>query len=159
EGSDRDSEMTVTELLKELRTVPAGTKLLVLDAGRGELSDGTSGVGDNSFAALLEKAVKDADDPTLWVLTANGPLERSHVSAEWGRPVFAYMVSQGLRGAADRDGNGVIQLDELYGFVQNGVANWVKLATGSAESQTPQLIHSDGAKSSTEQVASLRLMN
>jgi hypothetical protein len=159
EGSDRDSEMHVADLLSELKKVPAGTKLLVLDAGRGELSDGTSGVGDNTFAALLEKAVKDADDPALWVLTANGPLERSHVSADWGRPVFGYMVSRGLRGAADRDGNGVIQLDELYGFVQNGVANRVKLATAGAESQTPQLIHSDGGKPSTEQVASRRLMN
>jgi hypothetical protein len=158
EPGDRNSELQLADLLAALKNVEAGTKLLILDAGRDELAEGATGVGDDTFAALLEKAVNEADDPALWVLTANAPLERSHVSADWNRPVFGYMVSQGLRGGADRNRDGVIQLDELFNFVQSGVASWVKLATAAAESQTPQLIHFEYGKPSTEQVASRRLM-
>ncbi len=128
----------------------------MLDATNYAPQDGT--LVDNTFPALLEKAVKESADPELWVLTANASLERSHVSAAMHRSVFGYMVSQGLSGAADRDHDRVIRLDELYNYVQSAVAAWVKMATASNESQTPQLLHFDPEKLSPDRLATERLV-
>ncbi len=158
EPGDRNSEMPVSDVLAALKNVSSGTKLLILDAGRNELATNNS-TDDDTFPALLEKAVTEAEDPALWVLTANAPLERSHVSSERSRPVFGYMVTQGLRGEADRDHDGVIRLDELYNYVQSAVAAWVKTATAASETQTPQLFHYDAEKHSPDTIAAQRLIN
>ena len=150
-----ESAIPVSKVLESLRQVPAGTKLLILDAGRNELAIEDS-TDDDMFPALLNEEVKKNKDPSLWVLTANAALERSHVSAELKRPVFGYMVSQGLRGAADHNHDNEIGLDELSNYVRLGVAEWVKKVTEGAETQTPQVYNAE--MKSPDGVAALRLI-
>ena len=161
EPGDRKSEMPLSDVLVALKDVSAGTKLLILDAGRDELAPEAGAASDNTFPELLEKAVKESEDPTLWVLTANSALERSHVSPELKRSVFGYMVSQGLRGEADLNQDGEIRLNELYNYVQSAVAARVKMVTspGPGESQTPQLFHHDPDMLKPDRLAARRLVS
>ncbi len=159
EPGDEDSQLPLADLFADLKDVTAGTKLLVLDTGRDELVPELGKASQNTFPALLAKAVKESADPSLWVMTANSSLERSHVSPELGRSVFGFVVTQGLRGAADLNHDGEVRLDELYNYVQTVVVARVKKATSAGESQTPQLFHYDPEMLTPDHLAAQRLVS
>ena len=130
---------SLTELLGQVAKCRAGKKLLLLDAG--DLAcDPRLGVFVNEFPLLLDEEVRRVNDPGLWVLASNRPLEVSRVSESERRSAFGYFVSEGLAGAADRDGDGMVDLAELVGFVRGGVASWVSRQTRGVETQTPWLL-------------------
>ena len=115
---------SLAEFLGQIAQCRAGKKLVLLDAG--DLAyDPRLGVFVNEFPLLLDAEVRRVNDPGLWILASHRPLEVSHVSESERRSAFGYFVSEGLAGAADRDGDGMINLAELVGFVRNGVARWV----------------------------------
>jgi hypothetical protein len=134
------------DLLKQVADCSAKTKLVVLDAAHLQV-DPRLGVVVNEFGRMLDKEVREIDDDSLWVLASASPLELSHVSARDQRSVFAYYVSEGLRGEADRDGegnrcgddNGTVELHELVDFVRRGVADWVRRDSGGDEGQETQV--------------------
>lgn len=51
------------------------------------------------------------------ILTSSRPEEYSLEKANLGNSVFTYYLLDGLSGAADKDGNGVITIDEAYRYV------------------------------------------
>ena len=110
----------------------------------------------NEFAQLLEAEVRRVNHPGLWVLMSNGPLEVPHVSRSDSRSAFGYFVTEGLAGAADRDGDGVVELHELVEYVRQGVAGWVDRESSGAETQTPWLLH--GGEGSANAPAGLALL-
>ncbi len=130
----------IADLLDHLQQLPAKTKLLVLDAGREE-PDFRAAMSGYAFPRFLEKEVRRVNDPTLWVFTANTCLERSHVSTSLRQSVFGYVMSQGLKGAADTDEDKQLRIDELCQFVRDNVSKWVEKSTDGNDSQTPQLFH------------------
>lgn len=93
-------------------------------------------------------AITPEDDPTklnqnlldlhssLLSLTASRDREQSFESAEWGggHGIFTYFVVQGLHGAADVNGDGIITADELGEYVH---AN-VRQATGGKQNPTSE---------------------
>ena len=131
---------TLDQWLEQLKKCPAGKKLLILDSGN-LLHDVRMGMFVNEFPMLLDDAVRKVDDPNLWVLASHRPLEISQVSRTERRSVFAHYVAEGLAGAADRNGDGTVELAELVHFVRFGVSPWVAKQTGDAEAQTPWLLH------------------
>ena len=134
----------LSELLRQVGESPAGLKLVILDSGRIE-SDPRMGMLVNEFPRLLEQEVHATGDESLWVLSSNAILERSHVSRALERSVFGYFVTLGLTGAADANGDRAVDLDELYRFVRTNVSAWVRTATGGRETQTPLLLWGGGA--------------
>lgn len=132
------------DLLRQIGDSTAAVKLLILDAGRIE-SDPRMGMLVNEFPRLLQQEVAATGDDSLWVLTSNAILERSHVSRALERSVFGYFVSLGLRGAADANGDRAVDADELYRFVRTNVSAWVRAASGGRESQTPLLLWGGGS--------------
>ena len=146
---------SLAELLGQIAQCRAGKKLVLLDAG--DLAyDPRLGVFVNEFSLLLDEEVRRVNDPGLWVLASNRPLEVSHVSESERRSAFGYFVSEGLAGAADRDGDGVIDLAELVAFVRGGVARWASRQSGGVETQTPWLLH--GGEGAVRAPAGLALM-
>jgi len=131
----------VTQLLKELASVPAGTKLLILDAGRAN-DNAKDRLGLNLFPKLLAEAAEEARarDANLWVLCANSPFEISHVHQAWRKSVIGHVVFEGLVGRADLNNDGVIRLGELYAFVATGVSHLVSNATSKRQTQNPLLL-------------------
>jgi hypothetical protein len=127
------------EFLAQVGECPAALIVLVLDAEHIP-ADPRLGMLPNEFARLLEEEVARIKDPRIWVLAAAKPLEVSHTLPSMRRSVFGYFVAEGLRGAADRDGDGIVQLDEFARYVQDGVGQWVHDQSGGGESQTPRLL-------------------
>lgn len=72
--------------------------------------------------AALNKNLLDLHS-SLFSLTASRDREQSFESAEWGggHGIFTYYVVQGLHGAADTNGDGVVTADELAEYVHSNV--------------------------------------
>jgi hypothetical protein len=132
----------VSRLLGPVAESPADVKLIVWDAGQIDYDPGL-GIVANEFPSSLKTEVEETKDSSLSVLCSHGDLERSHRSLALDGSVFGTFVVKGLRGAADREGNGDDELDvaELDKFVRNKVSSWVAEATGEAATQVPVLIH------------------
>jgi hypothetical protein len=145
----------LADLLGQIERCPAAKKLLILDTG--ELpADPRLGMIVNEFAQLLEAEVRRVNDRGLWVLVSHRPLEAPHVSETADRTAFGYFVTEGLAGAADRNGDGTVELHELVEYVRRGVAGWVERESGGAETQTPWLLH--GGEGSADAPAGVTLL-
>ena len=73
---------------------------------------------------------------SIFSLTASRDREQSFESADWGggHGIFTYYVVQGLEGAADTNGDGVVTADELAEYVHTNV----RQATGSRQNPTSE---------------------
>lgn len=142
DGDGAAGRYPLGELLRQIAACEAAWKLVLLDTGQ-HIVDPRSGLPANEFPRLLEQEVRSINDPTLWVLTANRPLQMSHVSYAAGRSMFGHYVTEGLRGAADGNRDRAVSLAELDYFVRNGVAAWVRWDVGTPAAQVPWLLHAD----------------
>lgn len=127
------------QVLTQLATLRAKTKLLLLDACR-VASDPRWGMIADEFPRLLQEAVHETGDPTLWVLTANSLNEISQVSPSLERSVFGYYSSRGLQGAADLDGDRLVEIGEFYRYVSANVVQWTLETSGGLATQAPVLL-------------------
>jgi TolB-like protein len=57
----------------------------------------------------------------FFLLAATKPGEDSHEEPEWDHGAFTYAVLEGLDGAADGDGDGLISVSDLFGYVAREV--------------------------------------
>jgi hypothetical protein len=130
---------SVKELLGELKASQAGTKILILDAGRMDY-DPRLGIVENDFPSLLEKVVRDTHDTNLWVLCSHSDGQRSHTLPALHASVFGAYVASGLRGGADSNYDRAVNLDELHKFVAAKVAAWVEEHTDQQAVQIPRLL-------------------
>lgn len=126
-------------LVELLRQSPAKTKLLILDAGQLDF-DPRIGVIANEFPRLLREAVEATGDPNLWVLSDCAPLERGHLASSVRQTIFGHFTSRALQGEADANADLLLDVGELFQFVQANVANWVAESTDGAARQTPMLL-------------------
>jgi uncharacterized caspase-like protein len=55
------------------------------------------------------------------IITASRPTELSVELSEFGHGIFTYYLIQGLKGAADYNRDGIVTLQELYGYVEQQV--------------------------------------
>jgi len=155
--SDRDAfsgrgVYPLRELLQAADECPTAKKLLILDTS--PILAGPHGeLWPNKFSEKLQQEVgrlkkKNQD---LWVLASCGPREVEHYSESDHRSVFGHFVTAGLQGDADgfslprRGPDGTVDLDELFYYVHDNVANWVKEQSNGLETQTPLLLHAGEA--------------
>jgi hypothetical protein len=132
----------VAELLGHVQQCKAKLKLVVLDVGYLR-SDVRLGFLVDEFPLRLDAEIKKLADPQLWVLLSHGPLEGAHGSYAANASALMHFFVAGLRGEADRKGNddGLVELAELFPFVESGVASWVDEKSGHRESQRAVLLH------------------
>ncbi len=85
--------------------------------------------------AQLNGALKDLN-PSLFSLTASRDREQSFESPEFGggHGIFTYYVAEGMKGAADTNGDGVVDADELAEYVHTNV----RMATKGAQNPTSE---------------------
>jgi hypothetical protein len=132
-----------SNLLRQLRECKAGTKLLLLDAGRVEYQP-EHGLLENSFVACLQKEIAELADPALWVLVSHRDGQRSHLTPGLRRSVFAHALISAFRGAADANADQALDLVELQTFVSQRVARQVNQIAADQAEQTPLLLRSKG---------------
>lgn len=64
------------------------------------------------------------------VITASGPNEVALESPELGHGIFTYYLLEGLAGKADRNGDGLVTVSELYEYVEDQVERKAREAGG-----------------------------
>lgn len=123
-------------LYEKLEQLPSKQVVVMLDScfsgatGRSVLPSGARPMGLAMESTVnLKKAV---------VLSAASGTQISSDYDNEGHGLFTYFLLKGLRGEADRDGNGTVQVEELYDFVKNQVT---KIASEKLNrDQTPLII-------------------
>jgi hypothetical protein len=123
-------------------------KLLILDPTQSTVG-WTQGQLDNDFVRQVKKVMeersKDGQAANLFVLCASGVDQRSWVSEEWRRSIFAHFVIEGLKGAADSNDDKVVTLLELKTYVQKEVKQWAHNNRNAV--QEPILLPDDSSAS------------
>lgn len=137
-ANPRAGRLSVDDFLGQIRACKAGKKVLILDLGRIE-DDPRLGFIWNDFSRRVMQAVRDTQDESLWLLTANGTGQRSQLAPSIDRSVFGYALEHGLAGGADLNGDQVIALSELHRYTSATVADWVTYVSKGADQQQPRL--------------------
>ncbi|MDZ4818717.1 MAG: caspase family protein [Planctomycetota bacterium] len=117
------SGVPVAWVREQILACKAGTKLLILDAchagaDKGESSPSVSAkdIGDEfkTAAGVITLASSTADESSqIWQFK-----EQS---------LFSYWLTQGLKGHADTNGDGTINIDEIYEYVHGHVSQTAKV--------------------------------
>jgi Mg-chelatase subunit ChlD len=142
---------TMDKALAALDQLPKDTKkLLILDTTQ-ITSNWHLGMLHNDFVHSLANDSRAKNIPNLLIFCASDEDQRSWVSEEYGRSIFAHFVVEGLKGAADKDDDGRLTAQELIDYVRENVESWVRHNRGTL--QTPRVIGPDGLAKDMELVA------
>lgn len=108
------STVSAAELRKRVADVPAALRVLVTDACRTTDSLRAKGMSTEApFAIKLDEGVGARG--LVW-LHASGDGEAAQESDQLGSALFTHYWTSGLRGAADRNGDGQVSLSESYEY-------------------------------------------
>ncbi len=142
-GDERAGLFPLNHLLDRLSRLPVQTKLLFLDGGRTPHSP-RLGLFADTLPRRIRAEVERRGDPSLWALLSHAPWEYAGDTGEPAQSVFAERVGAGLRGAADRNQNGLIDLAELADYLAGQVARRPADRRDRPRWQTPQLVWGGG---------------
>jgi hypothetical protein len=129
-------KLRISTVLTRLGQLPEKKrKLLILDATQVPVSY-AHGQLHNDFARALKRLDKQITAvPGLVVLASSDDDQRSWVSEQWQKSIFAQLVLEAARGAAGVDR---VTVEELYKFLQTKLPAWTLANRG--EKQTPLLL-------------------
>jgi hypothetical protein len=106
------------KLLREIEQVqPGARKVILLDCGRIGIHPGLGLLNDRFVTQAAELLRKEKPD-NVWVMFSHSPGERTWTLPELGSTPFAFYISEGMKGAADANGDQRITLRELYDYVR-----------------------------------------
>ncbi|HET6882624.1 MAG TPA: caspase family protein, partial [Pirellulales bacterium] len=122
--------VAVEWLREQIAGCQAGFKLLVLDACHAGSEKGDD--DDTGIAAReLGEPFKNLDK--VVTLASSAADEKSQIWEQKEQSLFSFWLNQGLKGHADGDSDGVVDIDELYKFVSRSVTR-----TADARFSRPQ---------------------
>lgn len=124
--------LSVAWLREQIAGCQAETKLLVLDACHA----GTE-KGEEEFKSLPAKDLGEPfrDLEGVVTLASSRGSEKSQIWSEKRQSLFTYWLNQGLKGHADENGDGTVDIDELNKYVYEAVTHTSK--TRFHREQTP----------------------
>jgi hypothetical protein len=112
-----DDALALPELRAKLEAIPATVRVVVLDACQ---TGAFSQVKGAEPAAMFSwQSVNELSAEGLAVLASSTGAELSQESPEIGGSYFTHHLVSGLRGAADRDGDGAVTLAEAYDYARD----------------------------------------
>jgi len=128
----RTTALAMDEIPGMLARVPAERVVLLLDTSY-------SGAPGGRTLAPSKAPSRSLGDQFLeriaigrgrLVITASGPNEVALEPADLGHGLFTYYLLEGLSGKADRNGDGVVTVSELYPYVEDQVERRARAAGG-----------------------------
>jgi hypothetical protein len=117
---------------QQLAQCRAKVKLLILDACHAGTEKGADDLA-NFTDKDLEKPFGTLEG--VITLASSTGEEKSLIWQEKQQSLFSYWLNQGIKGSADSDGDGVVNIDELFNYVYGNVTHTAK--TRFPRSQTP----------------------
>ena len=134
-----ETGIAVAWFREQLAACKAEFKLLIIDAchaGSEKGDDDSPGVAANELGMPFE------DLAGVVTLASSSSDEKSQLWDEKQQSLFSYWLTQGLKGHADRDSDGAITIDELYGYLHRTVTATAKMRF--PREQTPRRIVRSG---------------
>lgn len=131
----RGGELPMKELLEFLRAAPVGVGMLVLDACQSGAATRLKGLRPTSGAVTVSAAQLEG----RIVLSSSGADEYAQESDALQGSFFTHHLVVGLRGAADRSGDGRVTLEEAYGYAYARTLESTLASAGGA--QRPAFAH------------------
>lgn len=107
-------QLALSDLRDELEALPARVRLVVLDACQAGAVSGVKGVAP--AAAFSSASIRGLEAEGTAIIASSTGSELSQESDALQGSYFTHHLVTGLRGAADGDADGVITLDEAYGY-------------------------------------------
>ena len=126
--------IAMTDLMDRVRSIPAALRVLVTDACRNEPTRMKGFQTEPAFALTQQGS---AADGVVW-LSASEAGEAAQESDELRGAIFTYFWVNGLRGAADADGDGRVTITESYDFAYSQTL--MRSARGSGVLQHPTAV-------------------
>jgi uncharacterized caspase-like protein len=128
----RKTAFPMDEIPGMLARVPAERVVLLLDASYAGAPGGRTFAPSNAQSRSLSDQFLEriAKSRGRLVITASGPNEVALEPADLGHGLFTYYLLEGLSGKADRNGDGVVTLSELYPYVEDQVERRARAAGG-----------------------------
>jgi uncharacterized caspase-like protein len=128
----RTTAFAMEEIQRLLARIPAERVVLFLDTSYGGAGGGrtlaTPSPRPRSLSdQFLERLVQSRG---RLVITASGPNEVALESADLGHGLFTYYLLEGLSGKADRNGDGVVTVSELYPYLEEQIGKKSRAAGG-----------------------------
>ena len=128
----RSTAFAMEEVQGILARIPAERVVLLLDTSYSGVAGGRSFAPSNARPRTLSDQFLDrlTKSRGRLVITASGPNEVALETAELGHGLFTYYLLEGLSGKADRNGDGVVTVSELYPYVEDQVERKSRAAGG-----------------------------
>jgi uncharacterized caspase-like protein len=128
----RSTAFAMEEIQGILARIPAERVVLLLDTSYNGMAGGRTFAPPNTRPQnlsdqFLERLTRSRG---RLVITASGPNEVALESAELGHGLFTYYLLEGLSGKADRNGDGIVTVSELYPYVEDQVERKSRAAGG-----------------------------
>ena len=137
--SDKSTLIALDEVYRDLQGSGAGVKVLLVDACRNEpQSDNSRSRSVVRLESVTRPQVKKPPGGVAALFSCSEG-EKSYEDAELKHGVFCHFLIQGLKGAADLDRDGLVELEELARFAKKRVPDYVKDAFGPEVRQMPVL--------------------
>jgi hypothetical protein len=137
-------ELPLDALRDALVSLPSTLTIAVLDACQ---SGAISGIkGALPAADFSVSTISNLNNAGVAVMASSTALELSQESPELGASYFTHHLLTGLRGAADRDRDGSVSLDEAYGYAyQNTLSDTLRTRVGSQHATLEMELKGHGA--------------
>jgi len=128
----RRTAFAMEEMQGLVARIPAERVVLLLDTSYGGAAGGRTFVPPNARPRslsdqFLERLTKSRG---RLVITASGANEVALEPADLGHGLFTYYLLEGLSGKADRNGDGIVTVSELYPYVEDQVDRKSRAAGG-----------------------------
>lgn len=127
------TRLEITELLERIRKVPAALQVAILDACQSGAATRAKGVVPGT---AFDVRVHDLGVEGQILISSSAQDEQSFESEQHRGALFTLHWTAGLRGAADKDGDGRVALSEAYAYAYAQTLRSTLLSSGGMQHPT-----------------------
>lgn len=120
DGESRQTCVPLSWLNEEMKACKARQKVLILDACRNDVEDNSG----KSVQSLGHTIMAESTGTTFMTMFSCDAGQKSSEFDEANNGVFTHFLLEGLQGAADRDKDGTVDLNELHQYARENTQEW-----------------------------------
>src|SRR5262249_48897451 len=136
---DKNTLIPLSDVYQELRKCSAAMKLLLVDACRNDPQTNFARSQGSVQVATVTRPQEQQPPGGIAALFSCSAGQQAFESPDLQQGVFFHYVIEGLRGQADLNRDGQVELEELVLFAKKRVADHVKEEFGDDVRQVPVL--------------------